>query len=217
MAILTYDNNSNVRLSQHFCVSEFACKGDGCCEEMELDGALVTVLELIRQHFNAPVTINSGYRCKAHYKAVGGAAGSLHTKGMAADIVVQGVPPLEVARYAEGIGVLGIGLYADFVHVDTRGSKAYWFGHDEQPRTTFLDTYRLDLPLLKQGSKGNAVKAVQTLLMAAGFDCGIFGADGDFGGDTDTAVRAYQKSVGIVADGCVGAVTMGSLLGIKGA
>ena len=60
MAILTYENNSNVRLSQHFCVSEFACKGDGCCEEMELDGALVTVRELIRQHFNAPVTINSG-------------------------------------------------------------------------------------------------------------------------------------------------------------
>ena len=53
MAMLTYPKNSTDRLSQHFCVSEFACKGNGCCGEIKLDGALVTVLELIRQHFGA--------------------------------------------------------------------------------------------------------------------------------------------------------------------
>ena len=217
MAMLTYPKNSTDRLSQHFCVSEFACKGDGCCGETKLDGALVTVLELIRQHFGAAVIINSGYRCPSHNKAVGGAAGSLHTKGMAADIVVQGAKPLEVAQYAERIGVQGIGLYADFVHVDTRAAKSFWYGHGEEYRQTFLDGYRLELPLLKTGDTGAAVKALQALLIAAGCDCGSFGIDGDFGKATDAAVRAFQKKAGLDVDGCVGEATMGSLLGVRGA
>ncbi len=43
----------------------------------------------------------SGYRSPAHNKALGGVDGSQHTKGTAADIVVRGVSPLEVAQYAE--------------------------------------------------------------------------------------------------------------------
>ena len=47
------------------------------------------------------MTINSAYRTPAHNKAVGGATGSQHVKGTAADIVVAGAAPLEVAQYAE--------------------------------------------------------------------------------------------------------------------
>lgn len=217
MAILSYQKNSNDRLSQHFTVPEFVCKGSGCCDTAKLDGGLITVLELIRQHFDAPVVINSGYRCEKHNQAVGGAAGSLHTKGMAADIVVQGVAPMEVARYAERIGVLGIGLYGDFVHVDTRGEKSFWYGHDEQYRATFLEGYRLELPWLRLGDRGDAVKAMQVLLQAAGYSCGDAGADGEFGPTTDAALRRYQNDKGLAADGCAGKNTMGSLLGIRGA
>ena len=66
-----------------------------------VDDDLVELLQQIRDHFRAPVIINSGYRSPARDQAVGGVDGSQHTKGTAADIVVRGVSPLEVAQYAE--------------------------------------------------------------------------------------------------------------------
>jgi len=56
---------------------------------------------------------------------------------MAADIVIDGVNPLEVAKYAESIGVKGIGHYDDFVHIDTRTTKSFWYGHLQSYRATF--------------------------------------------------------------------------------
>lgn len=40
----------------------------------------------LRQAIGAPITINSGYRCRALNSAVGGATNSLHLWGLAADI-----------------------------------------------------------------------------------------------------------------------------------
>lgn len=67
---------------------------------------------------------------------------------------------------------------------------------------------------LKKGVKdGGDVKAVQTLLIVGGYSCGTQGADGSFGNSTDAAVRKYQSDHGLTADGVVGAVTWGRLLG----
>lgn len=44
------------------------------------------VLDPLREKFGRPIIINSGFRCPALNKAVGGAATSQHTKGEAADI-----------------------------------------------------------------------------------------------------------------------------------
>jgi uncharacterized protein YcbK (DUF882 family) len=44
------------------------------------------LLDPIREMWGAPITVNSGYRCPVLNKAVGGAAGSQHLKGEAADI-----------------------------------------------------------------------------------------------------------------------------------
>lgn len=67
---------------------------------------------------------------------------------------------------------------------------------------------------LKKGVKdGNDVKALQTLLIAGGYSCGARGADRSFGSATDAAVRKYQSDHGLTADGVVGAVTWGKLLG----
>ena len=67
---------------------------------------------------------------------------------------------------------------------------------------------------LKKGVKdGGDVKAVQTLLIVGGYSCGTQGADGSFGNSTDAAVRKYQSDNGLTADGVVGAVTWGRLLG----
>lgn len=47
------------------------------------------VLDPLRRILQAPITINSGYRCQELNKAVGGVANSWHTKGNAADIRVK--------------------------------------------------------------------------------------------------------------------------------
>lgn len=142
MSIKQYGKTANVQLSANLKSSEFACKGVGCCNIVIIDEQLVAYVQKIREHFNAPVTINSGYRCTRHNKAVGGAANSYHTKGMAADIVVKGVAPLDVAKYSESIGVLGIGLYETakdgyFTHIDTRTKKSFWCGQGQAKRDTF--------------------------------------------------------------------------------
>ena len=133
-----YTKGIAVKLSFNFMSTEFDCHGKGCCSQTYIDSKLVEHLQNIRDHFNAPVSINSGYRCEKHNSAVGGASQSYHKRdGRAADIVVKGIAPLKVAQYAESLGILGIGLYNDFVHIDTRTTKSYWYGSNEEPRTTF--------------------------------------------------------------------------------
>lgn len=63
--------------------------------------------------------------------------------------------------------------------------------------------------VLKQGAKGTAVRELQTLLNRAGFDCGT--VDGSFGARTAQAVRSFQQSRGLTADGVVGPRTWSAL------
>lgn len=58
--------------------------------------------------------------------------------------------------------------------------------------------------LLKRGSKGAAVKELQRLLVKAGFPLPKFGADGDFGDETNNALRAFQERFELVVDGLYG-------------
>ena len=137
-----YLKGNKVQLATNFISTEFDCHGKDCCSTTLVDQKLVTYLQKIRDHFGKAITINSGYRCATHNKNVGGSSGSYHTKGQAADIAVDGVKPIEVARYAEELGILGIGLYetdADgyFVHIDTRTAKSFWYGQKQAARTTF--------------------------------------------------------------------------------
>lgn len=126
--IVTFSKASDggIYLTKNFKVSEFACK-DGS-DEIPIDMKLVDWLQQIRDHFGASVTITSGYRSPSHNKKIGGASNSYHLYGRAADIVVAGHTPKEVAQYAASIGVRGIELNAPYgyVHIDTRDSK-YWF------------------------------------------------------------------------------------------
>ena len=73
---------------------------------------------------------------------------------------------------------------------------------------------QVEVKVLKKGAKGDAVKAMQLLLAGNGFSCGKKGADGSFGGDTDRALRAYQKARGLTVDGSCGGKTWASLLGV---
>ena len=218
MATNTYKKGQKTKLSENFNSLEFDCHGSGCCSETIINPKLVEYVQKIRDHFGKSITVTSGYRCPVHNKRIGGATGSRHSKGDAADIVVQGVTPREVAKYAESIGIKGIGLYetsADgyFTHIDTRDKKSFWYGQKEAPRTTFgggssvTPTPAPQSDLLRFGSEGDDVKELQENLIKLGYDLGKSGADGDFGTKTLIAVKDFQEKHNLTVDGIVGSAT----------
>lgn len=87
------------------------------------------MLQAVRDKLGAPITVTSGYRCKALNQAVGGVTSSDHTQGHAADIVAPGYgTPTQIARtLAPLVSVLGIGQLIlegvkgkQWVHLSTR-------------------------------------------------------------------------------------------------
>lgn len=122
MKVIWYMKASDEKIRPHFKASEFQCKDK--TENLLVAAELLDLLEEIRNHFNAQVIINSGYRTPSWNSKVGGTPNSYHCKGMAADIVVKGHSSKEVAKYADSIMKQGgIIRYTNFVHVDVRENK----------------------------------------------------------------------------------------------
>ena len=121
-------------LTENFKKSEFESDdGSRMTEEILVNVTkLACNLQRLRDVLNRPIRINSGYRSIKHNKAVGGVKGSYHTKGMAADIVVEGLNPKQVANAIESLILSGemlqggIGIYDTFVHYDFRKKRARW-------------------------------------------------------------------------------------------
>ena len=68
---------------EHFKPEEFLCP---CCKRGGVSWLLVLWLDLLRRAWGGPVRVNSGFRCVAHNREVGGAARSRHLLGCAADV-----------------------------------------------------------------------------------------------------------------------------------
>lgn len=120
------------QLSKNFKRSEFACPC-GCGFDT-VDAELLRVLQWLRDQTMQPVRVNSGCRCDLYNTTVGGTPLSYHKKGKAADIVVVGIHPRNVAKYlSENLDSkrFGIGLYSNFVHIDVRDRRARWSEEDE--------------------------------------------------------------------------------------
>ena len=98
------------------------------------------LLQELRDWWQAPIAINSGFRSATHNEAIGGAETSQHMI-FATDLSpnLRGVrvahtPPPDrqreaialLADQADLVGFDGIGLYDTFVHLDLRGSTARW-------------------------------------------------------------------------------------------
>lgn len=114
-------------LSQHFSRSEFRCHGFGHPGHQDhdtpVDAGLVQLLELIRKEHGLPIEIVSGHRCRWWNRKQGGAGGSEHIAGRAADIR-SGIIRFDRANE---LGAMGIGTKAGWVtHVDRRQRKARW-------------------------------------------------------------------------------------------
>lgn len=122
--------------AQYFGESEFLCP---CCGYGLVDTELLILLDRIRGHLGIPIKVNSGYRCPAHNKAIGGADLSRHLIGCAADITWAGA----VLQMKEGstfrnfidslsksdVKLYGVGWGNTFIHVDTdvtRKSFTQW-------------------------------------------------------------------------------------------
>lgn len=123
-----------MKVTANFSKSEFECS-DGSQMPLEVFNNVIKVaenLEVLRAHFNMPVNINSAYRSAVYNRSVGGAVNSQHLSGKAADVVIDGVPPNEVADAIEfliDVGLMqegGLGRYDTFTHYDIRGTKARW-------------------------------------------------------------------------------------------
>ena len=65
---------------------------------------------------------------------------------------------------------------------------------------------------LSKGARNDAVKKLQQYLKDAGYDLGNAGIDGIFGPATEAALKEFQESVGIVADGVYGEDTHNALM-----
>lgn len=61
---------------------------------------------------------------------------------------------------------------------------------------TLTDKIKAQFPVIQKGSKGTAVSMLQAMLGVK--------VDGDFGNDTDTSLKAFQKNVKLIADGICG-------------
>ncbi|MDQ3814579.1 MAG: peptidoglycan-binding protein [Armatimonadota bacterium] len=71
-------------------------------------------------------------------------------------------------------------------------------------------TWEVLIVKVKSGSKGNAVRAAQTLLKHQGYDVPV---DGIFGAQTKAAVLKFQSRTGRTKDGIVGPYTWCELVG----
>lgn len=193
----------------NFQMREFRCK-DGS-DEILLDSRLVELLQQVRSHFGKAVSITSAYRTPTHNKSVNGATSSYHIKGQAADFTVTGIPNREVAKYLQGIGAKGIGLYdytGGFVHVDTREKQYYWQQDARNGKyygvSTFglIETYEVKGRMVATVRYNDRNEYVRLLQEEIGVE-----ADGIFGARTEDAVRIFQMAHGLMADGVVGPKT----------
>lgn len=100
--------------------------------------------------------------------------------------------------------------------ISSGSSLIFGYARPEYPSVTFrkssANTINVFLPTLRKGDSGNSVKILQAFLIAYEYSTGISGIDGEFGFDTESAVKQFQKNSGISVDGIVGENTWSELL-----
>ena len=148
-----------MKLSAHFHLDEFLAPNDPNRPSLAALAnlrQLAAVLEIIRARAGRPLKITSGYRSASYNRAIGGAASSMHTTGMACDIAAPD-DMLELAALASIIQEIGgIGIYPGrgFIHVDIR----------KRPEGFKLPTWWAQI----NGSYGSVPKDLVTKLKKAG-------------------------------------------------
>ena len=200
----TYKSTDNTQLTTHFNVREFRCKCGGN-HDTKLDTVLVDKLEKLHKALKcSKIIINSGYRCQAHDKNVGGSGTGQHVCGTAADIVCYDskgrvISSKIVSCAAQDIGFGGIANIDSTytaTHVDVRSSN-FWKGDEVKTSAysvtnDFYKYYKLsEVDVYGKKRTYNMtnktdIKALQNALNAKGFNCGS--PDGIIGCNTVKAM-----------------------------
>ena len=116
------------------------------------------------------------------------------------------------SKYTEQSSYLGMGdvlctrTKAHTVIVISNGSKYEGSGSVIKPVSNLGDS------ILQNGDEGADVKLLQSYLIELGYSCGKWGADGDFGDSTESAVEKFQKEHGLTVDGVYGPKTHAVLM-----
>jgi hypothetical protein len=123
----------STRLSSNFTVGEIARSGHTFFDRARIDPGLVSALQALRDAVGQPVTITSGYRPYAYNdKLYQGRKQkptlSQHSSGRAVDVRIAGMSGMDIAKKAIDVcGCnIGVGIAADYAHLDVRGAWARW-------------------------------------------------------------------------------------------
>lgn len=168
--IKTFKSTDTSKITDHFSVNEFRCKCGGN-HDTKIDSDLANKLEQLRTALNcSKIIVNSGYRCSAHDKNVGGSGSGQHVNGTAADIVCYDknggkISSKIVSCAAQDLGFGGIAnidkTYTA-THVDVRTANK-WYG-DETVTTAYsvTDDFYKHYKLSRTGVYGVTAQAKKT-------------------------------------------------------
>ena len=132
----TLHRNSDNQIIPNFTERQLFSTSPDAPDTHELSTAVIIGLSIIRQHFGLPMRRNSSYRTPIHNAAIGGVSDSQHVLKKAIDADFIDNPDFNIERYSAEIdskgtlyaklrlaGITGIGLYDNFLHIDTRNNK----------------------------------------------------------------------------------------------
>lgn len=139
-------------------------------------------------------------------QATGKDVGNITTANEASTLEASGL--FEAKKSVTGEGMLYNG---DILVTKTKGHTVIVVSGRARSTATTSNTSTATKSYLSKGDKGNDVKTMQTMLIACGYSCGSYGADGDFGSDSDKALRKFQGDYGLTVDGKYGAKSKAKL------
>ena len=100
-------------------------------------------------------------------------------------------------------------LRGDILVTRTKGHTAVALGNGAKAGSEVVSVaYKLGDRILKNGMTGDDVKELQEMLISLDYECGVWGADGEFGDATQIAVERFQTAHGCMVDGEVGPETL---------
>ena len=107
-----------------FSKDEFDCRETG---ENQMQSAFMDKLQELRNRYGKPMVITSGYRSPKHSIEARKIKPGTHAQGIAADIVIKPQDRYRFVKLAFELGFAGIGVDANFVHLDARKNNfAIW-------------------------------------------------------------------------------------------
>ena len=115
---------------------------------------------------------------------------------------------LKERRYTDQSAYLRRG---DILVTRTQGHTVVVLTNGAKAEAAVLDEETEVRETLKRGMKGEDVRKLQHRLMELGYALPKYGADGDYGSETATAVKAFQADRGLQTDGIAGEATLAAL------